>query len=431
MKPLPWKLLTAPTLTALCLGATTSLYANDPATDARLRALEHELGMLRTELASEKAANNSSQRATDFVAGEMMAPLPPLDPIDSDAIFVKPKQSAVTELKLRGRMHYQFGYASADGYSDFSTHEFRRVRLGVDGKLLDNWTFHLNGNIKPDSGGTNLEDAYIRYNGLDWTTISFEKLRPRFGAELGTSSSKIKTVERSNLSNYFDPGKITGVSLAGAAGILDWQVGAYNGEQGDQRSSERTDLGNEGVPEYLLNASIGIDLSDQVGLDELKFRLDYINNNDDDGIDQPFSGPEEAWAANVSLKSGNFSLLAEYAQADLHNGGEVSGFFVIPSLMLTDKLEAVFRYEQMEGDDGATFRHQSRYARRAIADDPGVPSLGGVRGEEYWAVYGGLNYYINKSVKVMFGAEYADLEDTNTGDSVSAVTGFGAVRVEF
>lgn len=432
MKQLPWKLLTAPTVTALCLGATTTLYAEDHATDARLRALEHELGMLRSELASEKAANvqQSTYRATDFVAGEM-APLPPLDPIDDDAIFVQPKQSAVTELKLRGRMHYQFGYASADDYSDFNTQEFRRVRLGIDGKLLDNWKFHLNGNILPSSGSTNLEDAYIQYNGLDWTTISFEKLRPRFGAELSTSSSKIKTVERSNLSNHFDPGKITGVSLAGDTGILDWQVGAYNGEAGDQRSSERTASGNEGVPESLINASIGLDLSEQVGLDKFAFRLDYINNNDDDGIDQNFSSPEEAWAASLSLNSGRFSLLAEYVQADLHNGGDVSGFYVIPSFMITDKLEAAFRYEWMEGDDGATFRHQSRYARRAVADDPGLPSLGSVRGEEYWAVYGGLNYYVNKSLHLMFGVEYADLDDTNTGDSVSAVTGFGAVRLEF
>ncbi len=417
---------------AVCIAFGTGLgplTAAEPATDARLRALEHELGLLRQELATERAAK--APRPTDFVAGDY-TPAPVYeDPVDSDDVFVTPKQSAVTELKVRGRMHFQFGYSEADDYSDFSTFEWRRVRLGVSGKLLDDFSFEIVGNFLPDSGATNLEDAYIRYNGLDWTTISFEKLRPRFGAELNTSSSKIKTVERSLLSNSMDPGKITGMSLFGDYGLFNWQVGAYNGEIGDQRSSEETDFGNEGVPEYLLNASVGLDLSETVGLDELALRLDYISNNDNDGIDQRF-GPEEAWAASVSLSTGPFSLLAEYVQADYDGGGEISGFYVIPSYKFTDKLEGVLRYEMTEGDDGATLRHQSRYARRVVASDPGVPSAGSVRGEEYWALYGGVNYYVNKSLKLMFGVEYAELDDlVGRSGSLDTLTGFGAVRVEF
>jgi phosphate-selective porin len=429
MKPLPWKFLTA---SALCLGATTSLHANDHATDARLRALEHELGLLRTELASEKAANSQlSQRATDFVAGEM-APLPPLDPIDDDAIFVQPKQSAVTELKVRGRMHYQFGYSSADesGYSDYSTHEFRRLRLGASGKLLDDWKFELQGNILPDSSSTSLHSAYIDYTGWDGLNLSFHKDRPRFGAELKTSSSNIKTVERSNLSNLVDPKQITGMSLAGDMGIFNWQVGSYNGELG--RNQETTDLGNEGVPEYAVNASLGVDLSEVVGVDRFAMRLDYIYNSDDDDLgSNALNSYEDLIAASIDFGIGGFSIAAEYIQADLHNDGDLSGFWIMPSLMLTEKLEAVVRYENIEAEDGATIRHQSRYARRNVASDVGTTSLGSIRGEEYWAVYGGLNYYINKSVKLMFGAEYADLDDTNTGDSISAITGFSALRLEF
>ena len=404
---------------------------------SRLRALEHELSLLRQELSSEKAANAQAKRPTDYVAGEYVAPAVAEDPVDRDEIFVGPKQSAVTELKVRGRMHYQFGYAESDDYSDFSTLEWRRLRLGVSGKILDDWSFEIVGNVQTTESATMLEDAYLRYNGLDWTTISFEHLRPRFGAELGISSSAIKTVERSNISNSFDPGKITGLSFAGDYGIFDYQIGAYNGESGDQRESERTDFvdaaGNrvkEGIPEYLLNASVGLDFSEQVGLDQLVFRLDYIDNNDDDGIDQSF-GPENAWAASVSLTSGPFNFVAEYVQAELFNGGELSGFYLIPSVMLSDKLEAVLRYESMEGDDGGSIRHQSRYARRVVASAPGVPSAG-VRGEDYWALYGGVNYYVNKSLKLMFGVEYAELDDiAGTRDSLDTLTGFGAVRLEF
>ncbi len=427
MKLTPKKHLFKASALCLTLGTALSLQANEPATDARLRALEHELSVLRQELSAQKAIK--SQRPTDFVAGEDYIPAP-MDPVDRDDVFVTPKQSAVTELKVRGRMHYQFGYASADDYGDFSTQEWRRLRLGVSGKILDDWSFEIVGNVQTSDSSTLLEDAYLRYNGLDWTTLTFEHLRPRFGAELNTSSSKIKTVERSNLSNSFDPGKITGVNFAGDYGIFDYQLGAYNGESGDQRSSERTLNGNEGVPEYLLNASIGLDFSEQVGLDELAFRLDYIDNADDDGIDQKF-GPESAWAASVSLASGPFSFMAEYVHAELFGGGEVDGFYLMPSVMLSDKLEAVLRYESMEADGGASVRHQSRYARRVVASDPGVGSAG-VRGEDYWALYGGVNYYINKSLKLMFGVEYAELDDIGgRGDSIDTITGFGAVRLEF
>ncbi len=422
--------LTRGAILGLTFGGILSLHASDPATDARLRALQHELNTLRAELAAEKA---SRAMPTDYVAGEDVLPAEALiDPLDSDEVFVTPKQSPVTELKLRGRMQYQFGYSDADDYSDFSTFEWRRVRLGIDGKLLDNWSFHLMANLLPDAGSTDLDSSYLRYNGLDWTTISFEKLRPRFGAELNTSSSQIKTVERSLLSNTFDPGKITGMSLASDFGLFDVQIGAYNGEIGDQRSSERTFNGKGGVPEYLLNASAGLDLAEVVGLDTAAIRVDYIDNNDDDGINQPFAAPKDAWAASLSLGAGPFSFVAEYIDGDLHNGGEISGFYLMPSVMFSDKLEGVLRYERIEGDDGGTLRYQSRYARRVVASDPGVPGAGSVRGEEYWSLYGGLNYYINKSVKLMFGVEYAELDDIlSEGDSLDTLTAFSAVRLEF
>lgn len=423
------------TMSAVCATFATApvLQADEPAVDARLRALEHELMSLRQELSAEKAANARAalQRPTDFVAGEYVAPAVVEDPVDRDEIFVQTKQSPVTELKLRGRMHYQFGYANADDYSDFHTFEWRRVRLGVEGKLLDDWSFSIMSNILPELTQNYLHSAYIKYNGFDWTTISFEKERPRFGAELKTSSSKIKTVERSLLSNRLDPGQTTGLALYGDVGLFNWQVGAYNGEIGDQRSSEITDLGNPGVPEYLFNASIGVDLSEPLGVDELSVRLDYMNNQDDDGLTGLFLA-EEAWAASVAFSHGRFSLLAEYAHADFHTGGDLNGFYLIPSFMLTDKLEAVMRYEYIQADGGIGLGHQSRYARRVVASDPDVPIGASVRGEDYWAVYGGLNYYINKSVKFMFGVEYAELDDIiGGGSSMDVFSGFGAVRLEF
>ena len=142
-------------------------------------------------------------------------------------------------------------------------------------------------------------------------------------------------------------------------------------------------------------------------------------------------GPDARETLAAQALSGPFSFMAEYVHAELFGGGEVDGFYLMPSVMLSDKLEAVLRYESMEADGGASVRHQSRYARRVVASDPGVGSAG-VRGEDYWALYGGVNYYINKSLKLMFGVEYAELDDIGgRGDSIDTITGFGAVRLEF
>lgn len=397
-------------LTAMASGFAS---ASDPALQARIENLEKELNSLKEAL----SAQQESENVTSKVAGGGPAILPPMvdSAGDDGSVFVTPKGSAVTDLKLRGRMHTQLGYSSGDGdFSDYNTLELRRIRFGVQGKLLDDWSFEIMANFLSSDP---LHSAYIQYNGWDWGTFEVLKDRPMFGAELKTSSSKIKTVERSLLSNTFEPGQISGANLHGSAGIVNWYLGGFNGEVGRNTSNTAS--------KYLISASLGVDLGETIGADRFNLRLDYIHNSDDLNVASHRTSDglafEDAFAASIDLGLGNFNLVAEYMKGDTHSGGDVSGFYVMPSFMITDKLEGVLRGEWVEGDD-ALLGHQSRYASR-ITPKPG-------RGDEYWAVYGGLNYYINKSVKLMLGVEFAELDQPG-GDSIETISGWSALRVEF
>ncbi|MFT4549506.1 MAG: phosphate-selective porin OprO/OprP, partial [Verrucomicrobiales bacterium] len=106
--------------------------------------------------------------------------------------------------------------------------------------------------------------------------------------------------------------------------------------------------------------------------------------------------------------------------------GDAYGAIIIPTYDLTEKLQLVGRYQYAHGDNDS-LRAQSRYERR-------VPDItDGGRGEEYHAFYTGLNYYIcDHKLKLMAGAEYADLQDkAGDGGDFEGWTLFTGVRMYF
>jgi phosphate-selective porin OprO/OprP len=81
-----------------------------------------------------------------------------------------------------------------------------------------------------------------------------------------------------------------------------------------------------------------------------------------------------------------------------------------------------YQYAASEAEDGV--RLQSRYEREA-------PELASQYGDNYHAVYAGLNYYIcDHNLKLMAGVEYATM-DQDTGRNYESVTFMTGVRLYF
>ncbi|MEM9621055.1 MAG: hypothetical protein AAF993_05350, partial [Pseudomonadota bacterium] len=106
------------------------------------------------------------------------------------------------------------------------------------------------------------------------------------------------------------------------------------------------------------------------------------------------------------------------------------GIVLLPTYTIVpDKLEAAFRYQWAHsGADTGVPRSSSSRGIRRVARKEG---LGTGNGEDYHAVYAGLNYYIaGDNVKLMTGVEY----ETIRGDSERELDGVSfwlAARIYF
>ncbi len=329
-----------------------------------------------------------------------------------DRIFATPNRGTISELKIRGRIQGQYAYADGRSAGDYSSFELRRVRLGVQGKIHNDWDFLVEANLLSD---VDLDSATLTYAAIPEAKITFGKAKPRFGHEENTSSASILTLERSRLTGVFGGDKPLGLSVHGDAGIFSYYAGIFNGT-----STSTSRMASE-LDSYLYNLSAGVSLDDIVpDTMKLRLRLDYLHNADEDGYYQF----EDSLAGSIQLTAGAFDLRTEYMWGETHSNGKVRGFYIIPSYYIIPKtLQAVVRYERVRASDGTSVG-VNRYADR-------VP--GSYRsGDAYEAAYLGLNYYIHgDNLKLMAGIERAESELRGTDVKGRTTTFISGVRMQF
>jgi hypothetical protein len=342
-----------------------------------------------------------------------------------DAVLVMPDKGDVMSIKAKGRIMFQAGYVEQENdvnSGDWSTMEVRRARIGLTGKFANDIKGEVEANIVP--GSVSVRSAVITWDKDDAFTLSGGYDKPMSSLEENTSSASILTVERSNVNNTIAaPGETVGLWAAGESGPLFYHVGIYNGEDPDNtRNTSNVEA------EYMFNAHGGVtfDLSEN---SSILAQVSYLQT-DDPNSDLGF---EDTTAVALHFEAGAFDLRAEYFMGT--DGDEdTTGFYVMPSMKLNDSLEVVARYEVAESDSGSGIRAQSRYARRTdvvvIGEDEEGDSITADRGDEFSALYLGLNYYYQKYNKVMVGIEFSELENTDAG-TLESTTVFGAYRVRF
>lgn len=331
---------------------------------------------------------------------------------------VRPSGRAVETLSVRGRVQAQFGYVDAsndEGSSDYSTFEIRRARIGLRGDFQNNIRAEVEANVVPGTDFS-VSAAYVQWREHKAANVMVGYVKPRTSIEENTSSASILTVERSLVNNTIAaPGETTGLIVSGDLGTFFYTVGLHT----DQAN---TNTANESA-EYLINLQGGVKLDGMVGEgSRLRVQGSYLSSDDENGR----LGFEEVIVFGIHFAQGGFDLRAEYFLGD-NDGEETSGFYIMPSLMLTEKLQGVVRYEMSESDKSTGLRAASRYVRRA----EGLAEGGTQRGDEHWALYLGLNYYLQgDGSKFMFGVEFAELDNTEAG-TLESTSVFTAWRTLF
>lgn len=343
---------------------------------------------------------------------------------------VRPAGSIVQDIRVRGRVQTQFGYTDAkndEGSSDYSTFEVRRARIGLRGTFENNFRAQLEANLVPGSS-LSMRSAYIEWRENPGAMIKVGVDKPHSSFEENTSSAAIRTVERSFINGAVAaPGPTNGLTIHGDLGTIYYAVGLYTDENNTNPANEEN--------EYMYAAQLGMKLDDLMGDNgRLRLQASYLGSEEGNGA----LGFEDVFIIGFQLEQGAFKLQSEYMLGD-KDGNEVKGFYVMPSLMLSEKLEGVFRYEQSESDRATGLRAANRYARRAenLAvrttenADGSTTTFDPQRGNEHMAVYLGLNYYLNgNGNKFMFGVEYSELDGTAAG-TLEATTFYAAWRTLF
>lgn len=409
--------------------------------------------MIKTNLLNSSVAAAIALSGSAFagdVVSEAAAPAPSnngswCDGFDTVGKFYENKDAAfIQSLKFFGRFQWQ--YAHIDGENgagqSFSEgiDEVRRFRFGSEIKFLDG--FKLKGNLNLVNDGAakgktrefehkDWDELTLSYSqkdvaGFDKAGISYGRHKVAMGHESHTSSKKIKTVERSPLSNKIYDERWTGVKLKLEEGNWEGIIGYFS--QDDKKERDAWGSMSQGSAFYVSSAW---------ELDSGNLLFDFFHMSDDEDADSDMN--DYNWAASVAYETeiGNWDLMVNVVYGD--NGdssyqsnpdreGNFYGLVVMPSTyLIDDKLEFVARYVYQASEEEQGIKTNSRYFQSA--DD--IDGVGNVdRGDSYHSIYAGLNYYLcGNNSKIQVGAEYETL-DTTTGDADNT-TLWAAYRMYF
>ncbi|HEY1123286.1 MAG TPA: porin [Haloferula sp.] len=369
---------------------------------------------------------------------------------DPGLLYENKENPYIQSFKIGGRFHYQI--ASLEGTDvngmDFNDKydEFRRLRLETKTKFLKYFTAEVNVNLVDDKrfrddlfnelewGYDTFDEASLQFDigkafgdgWLDGIKLKYGRMKLDMTEEVRMSSNDTYTIERSSISDKIsgDAGRPTGVTLELEKANWELILGVFSAED----DSDFVAGWGEGQFFY---GSVQWQATD-----DLRFALDYSQNNTDGGDDALGYG----WAAALSTiyERKHWGIITEAIYGD--NGGGISapitrrqgdfhGFVVMPWYWIVeDRLQAVIQYQYASSPESQGLQLPTRYIR-ADHENPLVDVDNG-RGNEHHYLYAGLNWHLCPDrVRIMGGFSVDDL--TTRRSEIKAYTWQLAFRTSF
>lgn len=321
---------------------------------------------------------------------------------DNSTLYENDSNPFLQELALIGRYQGQW-YSSDSNHGSDTDWENRRWRAGIKAKFLHDFEFDGQFNLKTDFHSDDrfiedVEEVSIKWEATKDFYVQVGKFKPKVTNEWSTSSRNILTFERSLLVEQVRPEKLGGVAVGGKVGDFSYDLGIFEGAIDDDWT----------LPDF----NGGISVLAKVGYkvtESTKVGFDYFYA-DQDKESLASGGVEEyqnVFSLNSTSQFGKFGLITDLIFAtgtdDKHHS-DAFGVVIMPTYEITEKLQAVFRYQYASADSSEGLRLRSRYERPAVND--GFSTYG----DGYNAFYLGANYRICKDkLKLMAGVEYATM----------------------
>jgi phosphate-selective porin len=106
------------------------------------------------------------------------------------------------KIKIFGFLQPEYNYTLSDPAE--STFAFRRARIGVRGRLFEDFTYYFMLETSPFIGGVGsayLMDAFVSWDKYNWTRIAVGSFKQPFGLEVATACNALLTIDRAIVSD--------------------------------------------------------------------------------------------------------------------------------------------------------------------------------------------------------------------------------------
>ncbi|MEN8185598.1 MAG: porin [Bacteroidota bacterium] len=206
------------------------------------------------------------------------------------------------KIKIFGYIQPEFDYNFND--ADENTFRFRRARIGVTGKVLDDFRYYFMLEASPFIGGEDayLMDAFVAWEKYNWSRIAMGSFKQPFGREVNTACHSLITIDRAIVSDQLvAPQRDYGIMVLGGNKYnrLNYAVALMNGNALKIKdNNKKKDI--MGRVSYKLLDFLTVGGS---------FRYGYPTNDDDD---------RTTLGGEVLFELSNFHVQGEY----IHDEGE-------------------------------------------------------------------------------------------------------------
>jgi phosphate-selective porin OprO and OprP len=225
---------------ALLAGLSATAAAADTDVTQRIDALEQELAELKRELAAKNQADEAKAKVEEEKekAEEEKAKHAPVVGAGSQGFYI---ESADGENQLHVRGYTQFDFRAVAGKesdTNSSTFAFRRIRPIFEGTLLK----YIDFKIMPDfaGGSATLFDAFTNLHYFQEAMLELGKFKPPMGLERLQSPRNLFFLERAFPTELIPNrdlgvqfwgilGETKNVSAPAGGGVLTYQFGVFNG----------------------------------------------------------------------------------------------------------------------------------------------------------------------------------------------------------
>lgn len=385
-----------------------------------LALARHLSGVSVVALAAMSALAGDPPPAKDTIEDAARSESSLYDELWSLATLYKDKDNPyIQEIKLRGRYQGQYHWLDSS-QGDGDAWEDRRSRIGFDIKFLKDFAFRgdVQGSDSFDPVYNGIVDFYVKWSPDPGFNLTVGKQKPQIGYyDWLQSTNNQPTFERSQIFNQLRVDRTLGTVIDGKVGNWLYQTGIYSNENDLEFGQLNAGIG--------YSVGFGYDFKEALSLDKAEWRFDFLHSDIEENS-SVLNRYENLFSTTVWLQDGRWSLVGEFF-AGSGFSADAAGFFIQPTYdLIPKKLQLVGRYSFASGDGPDSIQAQSRYERTA-------PDLtGSGRGETYNALYVGTQYFIHgDKLKLLAGAEYADVDGGGNGGDFEGWTYLAGVRLSF